>query len=207
MTAPASRSPCPPVLSLVFAVLAVGWTVIGVLDTATTWRAFQRWQPSEFTVSRYLASEVFGLIRRDLPRRLIKYEGHLQGVAILSGPGLAAVAVATVWQARRRRRDQPRLRRVLATVLVALLLSLPIAGLSAYVSWQCIFVSPKEVFELRLERQAAQEGREPTDDEVARASELGAQFDAWRRESLLHLFQPCQDDVEGPHDNRESAEK
>lgn len=178
------------ILTFSLAAFALAWTAVGVADTATTWRAFARWEATEFTVSRYLASELFGLVRGGLPKRDLKYEGHLQGVAILSWPALAALAAATVWWARRQRRRAGRPRRALTVALVVLLVGVPLSGLAAYISWQCIFVSPKEVFEGRAARQAVPEGREPTPDELVRASELAAQFDAWRRESVLHLFQP-----------------
>jgi peptidoglycan/LPS O-acetylase OafA/YrhL len=197
MTAPEAPADAPAnrprrrgaVVSLALAALAIGWTALAVLDTATTWRAFAAWRPSEFTVSRYLASELFGLVRRRLPHRMLKYEGHLQGVAILSWTALVVLAVGVVCWVRHRGAKERLPRRALTAALALLLLCLPIAGLSSWISWQCVFVSPKALFEGRVERQAAREGRQPTTDEIVEASEAGARFDQWRRESILHLFQ------------------
>lgn len=192
VAAPASAGPRRPRLILAFALAGLGLlaSVVAVIDTTITWRAFHSWQPGEFTVSRWLSATLFGMVRDALPKHLLRIEGYLQALAILGWTGLAALGALAAWWARRKcpPGSRPRPRRALGRLLAALLVCLPATALSSYISWQCIFVSPKEVFEKRLARQVAREGREPTPDEEVRAAELGAQYDEWRRESILRLF-------------------
>jgi hypothetical protein len=177
------------------------WTACAVADIVITWRAFSAWALPDFTFASFLASRLFGIVREQLPVRYLKYEGHLQALLILSRPALAAAVAAAIWAVRRGREpDTPR-RRVLTRALAATLVCLPVAAVSSYAMWQCVFVSPKEMFEKRVAARAQREGRhEPTTDEMARASELGYDYDEWRRESFFRLFLPYRPAPEGDTD-------
>jgi hypothetical protein len=176
------------ILACVLAGLGLLVSLAAVVDTVVTWRAFSLWQPSEFTISRWLSSELFDLVRARMPKRLLRIEGYLQALAILSWPAWGCLGLLTSWLVRRNCPRDSRASRALGWTLLALACCLPAAAISSYISWQCIFVSPKEVFETRLARQAEREGREPTPDEEVHASELGTRYDEWRRESIFRLF-------------------
>ncbi|MCX7804650.1 MAG: hypothetical protein N3A38_05610 [Planctomycetota bacterium] len=197
---PAGRGKFLTGIAFVLAGLGLLVSAAAVFDTVVTWRAFSRWQPSEFTVSRWLSARIFSMVRGGMPKDMLRIEGYLQALAILSWPVWGVPGMVTGWLARRKSPRDSRSAGALKWLLLALACSLPVSAVSSYISWQCVFVSPKEVFEKRVARRAAGEGREPTPDEEARASELGARYDEWRRESVFRLFMSYTPEPDGPRD-------